>query len=92
LANSVAEKTKANGMTCKSVAIIAILTDLSMHSKSKTLESSTSDGSVIESSSKQLIEELLRSMPDAVLRRVGVRVSDLMKPTGQTDISKFLTA
>ena len=92
LANSVAEKTKANGMTCKSVAIIAILTDLSIHSKSKTLESSTSEGSVIESSSKQLIEELLRSMPDAVLRRVGVRVSDLMKPTGQTDISKFLTA
>lgn len=92
LANSVTEKTKANGMTCKSVAIIAILTDLSMHSRSRTLESSTSDGSIIESSSKQLIEELLQSMPDAILRRVGVRVSDLMKPTGQTDISKFLTA
>jgi len=92
LAKSVAEKAKTNGMTFKSVAIIAILTDLSMHSKSRMLESSTSDGSVIESSSKQLIEELLQSMPDAVLRRVGVRVSDLMKPTGQTDISKFLTA
>jgi DNA polymerase IV (DinB-like DNA polymerase) len=92
LATSVAERLKTNGMTCKSVAIIAILTDLSMHSKSRTLESSTPDGSLIKSSLKQLIEELLQSLPDAVLRRVGVRVSDLMKPTGQTDISKFLTA
>jgi DNA polymerase IV (DinB-like DNA polymerase) len=91
LADSVVEKTKANGMTCKSVAVIAILTDLSMHSKSRTLESSTSDGSVIRPASKQLLEDLLQSMPDAILRRVGVRVSDLMKPTGQTDISKFLT-
>lgn len=92
LVNSVAEKTKANGMTCRSVAIIAILTDLSMHSKSKALETSTSDGSVIASASKQLIEDFLQSKPDALLRRVGVRVSDLMKPTGQTDISRFLTA
>jgi DNA polymerase IV (DinB-like DNA polymerase) len=92
LANSVADKMKESGMTCKSVAIIAILTDLSIHSKSKMLESPTSEGAVIESVANELIQEFLQSTPEALLRRVGVKVASLMKPKGQTDISKFLTA
>jgi DNA polymerase IV (DinB-like DNA polymerase) len=92
LVNSVATKMKEEGMTGKSITIIAILTDLSIHSKSKMLESPTSEAKVIENAAKQLIEEFLQLTLNVNLRRVGVKVSNLTKQTGQTDISKFLSA
>jgi len=90
LANSVAAKLNERKMLCKSVSVIAILEDLSIHSKSKTFESGTADVSVIKQSSRDLVQQFLQSMPGAVLRRVGVKVSMLSRLTGQTDISKFL--
>jgi DNA polymerase IV (DinB-like DNA polymerase) len=92
LVNSVATKMKEEEITGKSITIIAILTDLSIHSKSKMLESPTSEAKVIENAAKQLIEEFLQLTPNVNLRRVGVKVSNLTKQTGQTDISKFLSA
>jgi DNA polymerase IV (DinB-like DNA polymerase) len=92
LSHSVSDKLTEQGMTCKSVAIIAILTDLSMHSRSKMLEPASSNGRLIESASKQLIQEFLQSNPEATLRRIGVKVSNLTKTTRQTNISKFLGA
>jgi DNA polymerase IV (DinB-like DNA polymerase) len=92
LVESVSVKLKEQTTTCKSVAIIAILTDLSTHSRSKTLESRTSDKEPINAAAKQLIQEFLQSNPQAILRRVGVKVSNLTQETGQTDMSKFLVA
>jgi DNA polymerase IV (DinB-like DNA polymerase) len=90
LSESVAGKLRELGLKCKSVAIIAILTDLSLHSKSHSLDAPTSDENLIEATAKQLIQEFLAADPQAVLRRVGVKVTGLGKAAGQTDISKFL--
>lgn len=90
LSDSLSKRLNEKEMACKSVAIIAILTDLSMHSRSKTLESPTANGRTIEDAAKQLIHEFLQSESEAVLRRVGVKVSNLLKTGGQTDISRFL--
>lgn len=90
LANSVTAKLKEKGMTCRSVAIIAILNDLSIHTKSKTLEQPSADEKIIVDAAQELMKEFLKSMPVAIIRRTGVRVFALSKPTGQTDISKFL--
>lgn len=92
LADSVTGKLKERGLTCKSVAIIAILNDLGIHTKSRTLESPTSDGKIIGEAAKDLTKEFLESKPDAIVRRIGVKVAGLSKPSGQTDISKFLHA
>ncbi len=92
LAGSVAEKLKQNGMKCKSVGIIAILLDLSIHSKTRTLDKATDDVTVIRYSSRMLIENFLKTTPAATLRRFGIKVSNLNKETGQMDISKFITA
>ena len=92
LAHSVSDKLKEQGMSCRTVVLIAILSDLSIHSRSKMLESPSSDGRVIEGAAKQLIQEFLQSNPEATLRRVGVKASSLIKKTGQTDMSKFLAA
>jgi DNA polymerase IV (DinB-like DNA polymerase) len=90
LANSVAQKLAESDMTCKSVSVIAVLGDLSIHSKSRTLESPTSDFGAITKNARDLMEQFLELMPDAVARRVGVRLSGLSKRSGQTDIYKFL--
>lgn len=92
LATSVAKKLDEEGMTCKSVSIIAILDDLSIHSKSKTLESPTYDEKVISQVSKDLMERFLDSTQNATVRRAGVKLSGLSRRGGQTDISKFLQA
>jgi DNA polymerase IV (DinB-like DNA polymerase) len=90
LANSATGKLTEKAMTCKTVSIIAILADLSIHSKSKTLESSSYDEKTIVQTSKDLMKQFLQSMPDATVRRVGVKLSGLSARSGQTDISKFL--
>ena len=92
LAQSVSGKLKEQGITCKSVAVIAILTDLSIHSRSRMLESHSSDARLIDGVGKELIQEFLQSNPEVVLRRVGIKVSSLTKETGQTNMSKFLAA
>lgn len=92
LADSATKKLTGKSMTCKSVGVIAILGDLSIHSRSRTLESPTYDGNVIKQSSKDLMEQFLMSMPTATVRRVGVKLSRLSKASGQTNISNFLHA
>jgi DNA polymerase IV (DinB-like DNA polymerase) len=90
LMKSVSQKLVENHMACKSVSIMAILDDLSIHSKSATFDSPTFDESILRRRSKQLLQDFLDAMPDAQLRRVGVRASGLSMQAGQTDISKFL--
>jgi DNA polymerase IV (DinB-like DNA polymerase) len=92
LADSATEKLTGKNMICKSVGVIAILDDLSIHSRSRTLESPTCNGTIIKQSSNDLMEQFLRSMPTVSVRRVGVKLSGLSNPSGQTNISKFLHA
>jgi DNA polymerase IV (DinB-like DNA polymerase) len=92
LARSVLEKLNEEKMECKSVSLIVILTDLSIHTKSMTLESPTKDLETIVERTKTLLERFVGSMPNAVIRRVGVRLSGLQRRTGQTDIVTFLQA
>jgi len=90
LATSVTLKLTEKNMTCRSVGVIAILEDLSIHNKSKILEFPTSEECVIRQLSKELMEEFLHAMPSAVVRRVGVKLSILAMATGQADISQYL--
>jgi DNA polymerase IV (DinB-like DNA polymerase) len=90
LASAVSKKLATKTMICRTISVVAILTDLSIHNRSKTLESPTYDEKTITQASEDLIEQLLQSMPSATVRRVGVKLSTLSTRSGQTDISKFL--
>jgi len=90
LTHSATKKLNEKGMSCRTISIMAILADLSIHSKSKTLESISSDEEIIEQASKELMEQFLESMPTVTVRRVGVKLSGLTTEGEQTDISKFL--
>jgi DNA polymerase IV (DinB-like DNA polymerase) len=90
LAHSATEKLSQKSLTCKTVSMIAILSDLSIHTKSRTLDSATSDEKIISQTSEELISQFLSTTPDVMMRRVGVRLSGLSKQSGQTVMSKFL--
>lgn len=81
---------KLGDLSCKTVGIITILTDLSIHTKSRSLETPTRDPRVVKEISRDLLREFLTSTPNAVLRRVGVKLSGLSARKGQMDISTFL--
>jgi DNA polymerase IV (DinB-like DNA polymerase) len=92
LSNAVAAKLNERKMTCKSIATIAILNDLSIHARSKTLDYPTASKETILDATQELMHLFLESMPTAIVRRIGVRVSVLSMPLGQTNISNFLNA
>jgi len=90
LANSVAIRLVEHNMACKSICIIAITDSLKIHSRSRTLESPTFDENNIKQSSRELLERFLQSMPDVVIRRIGVKLTGLSSRGGQIDLSRFL--
>ncbi len=62
----------------KQVGIIAIMTDLSVRSRSKTLETATSDAEVLKQEVRALFEKFLGES-ELEIRRVGVKISHFVK-------------
>ncbi len=62
----------------KQVGIIAIMTDLSVRSRSKTLETCTSDVEILRRTVRELFEKFL-SESEPEIRRVGVKISHFVK-------------
>jgi len=73
----------------KQVGIIAIMTDLSVHSKSQTLEKPASDVAVLRKTVRELFEKFLGES-ELEIRRVGVKVSHFAKEeTTQKQLASF---
>jgi len=62
----------------KQVAAIAIMTDLSVRSRSKTLETATGDAEVLRQAVRELFEKFLGES-ELEIRRVGVKISSFAK-------------
>jgi DNA polymerase IV (DinB-like DNA polymerase) len=62
----------------KQVGIIAIMTDLSVRSRSKTLETATNDVEVLRQAVRELFEKFLGAS-ELEIRRVGVKISQFSK-------------
>jgi DNA polymerase IV (DinB-like DNA polymerase) len=65
-------------LSFKQVGIIAIMTDLSARSRSKTLETATSDVEVLRRAVRELFEKFLGES-ELEIRRVGVKISHFAK-------------
>jgi DNA polymerase IV (DinB-like DNA polymerase) len=73
----------------KQVGIIAIMTDLSVHSRSQTLEKSSNDMEILRKTVKELFEKFLGES-ELEIRRVGVKISHFSKEeTKQKQLSSF---
>jgi len=91
LTKSLGEKLQDEQISCKSVSIIAILNNLAIHTRTKTLESSAGDLRTIDDCAQQLLKEFLQSTPQIILRRIGVKVTGLSKVSGQTNIQSYFS-
>jgi DNA polymerase IV (DinB-like DNA polymerase) len=73
----------------KQVGIIAIMTDLSMHSRSQTLEKPAGDLEILRRTVQELFEKFL-SESELEIRRVGVKISRFAKEeTEQKPLTSF---
>ena len=87
--NYLCGKLASSSKSCKTVSAIAILTDLSAKTKSRTFESPVGDAGTIRSVALALFEDL-GGTTDKDFRRVGIRVSGLTQMEDQTSLSEFL--
>lgn len=81
------EKLVSKNLFFRNVSVIGILKDLSIHTRSKTLETPTNDYSVLEKEVRELLATLLREVGD--LRRAGVRLSELQDMVDQHSLTEF---
>ncbi len=86
---SIHRKLVSSGKHFRTVSAIAIFTDLSTKTKSKTFETPIDDANVIRGASLALFEDLRRGATKD-FRRVGIRVSGLSDVEDQTSLSEFL--
>jgi DNA polymerase IV (DinB-like DNA polymerase) len=81
------QKLLSKNLFFRNVSAIGILKDLSLHTRSKTLETPTNDYSVLEKEVWELFSVLLREVGD--LRRAGVRLSGLQDMVNQRSLTEF---
>jgi DNA polymerase IV (DinB-like DNA polymerase) len=74
----------------KQVGIIVVAKDMSVYSRSKTLDPPTSDLEDLKKNVRELFEKLLGES-GLEARRVGVRVSGLVKEEGQKPLRAFIS-
>jgi DNA polymerase IV (DinB-like DNA polymerase) len=80
---------KSQSTSFRTLTAIAILTDLSTKTRSKTFETPISDLSTVGDDVLELFEDLSGTV-DKQFRRVGIRVSDLSSNQDQSSLSEFL--
>jgi len=90
LCNEIHAAIKAEGVIFKTVGIIAITTDMSIHARSKTLENPTDDLEAMKNTVKELFEKFLNET-ELDARRVGVKISNLVRePKNQKQLTSFI--
>jgi nucleotidyltransferase/DNA polymerase involved in DNA repair len=84
------EDVRQKGVSFKSIGIIAVLTDMSVRSRSKTYENPANELETLRRTAGELFEKLLNES-ELKLRRVGIKVSNFAKEQKtQKQITSFL--
>jgi len=83
------EKLVSSDKSFKTLGAIGVLTDLSIHTKSRTFDTPMNAASDIEENTLNLFIELGKTV-DKDFRRVGLRVSGLANNVNQKSLSEFL--
>jgi len=78
LCREIHSTTTKDGLAFKTVGIVVIATDMSIHTRSKTLENATHDLDTLREIVKELLEKFF-NQTEVEARRVGVRISNFAK-------------
>lgn len=82
------DRLSASGKSFRTLSALGILTDLSLHTKSRTLENPVKDSAVLRKCATELFSELCRSV-NGDFRRAGIRVSELTSIENQSSLNEF---
>ncbi|MFZ3059240.1 MAG: DNA polymerase IV [Candidatus Methanoperedens sp.] len=88
LSEEVYKKLEARKLSFKSVTFVAISTDFKTHTKTHTLGAPAKDPDSIKATAYELATAFLAEYPLS-LRRVGVRVTNLVEDKGQRTLGEF---
>lgn len=88
LTSDIIERLEEKDMDFGSVSLIIIDTEIEMSTRANTLKSHVRDKETLLEEGEQLLEEFLDNS-DAVIRRIGLRASDLKKRRGQKSMDAF---
>lgn len=91
IVSDIEARLQKEGLASASVGVILIDEKLEVHTRSKKLENPTASQEEILVASKDLIEKFLNEEPDIVLRRVGIKLSDLARKGEQKSLGEFLS-
>ena len=83
------ERLIAKNLFFRTVAVIGIRPDLSIHSRSRSLETPTNDYQVLSRSTRDLLTILASDL--GRLRRAGVRLGDLVDVVNQQSLGEFMS-
>jgi DNA polymerase IV (DinB-like DNA polymerase) len=73
----------------RSISTIGIFKDLSIKTRSKTIESPTNDPDTLKKSARELLEELMLTS-NMEMRRVGIRVAGLGSTAEQSSLTDYV--
>lgn len=74
----------------KTVAVVAVMNDLAVRSRSKTFEKPTKNLKAIGETCKALLKHLLEEVTEGSVRRVGVKISGFTEEKGQRKLIEYL--
>ncbi len=79
---------RSHNIGFRTVGLVTIAEDMSLHTKSLTLDSVSDDLQTLQQAAKRLIETYLRDS-DLKVRRLGVRAANLSSLPGQKSLSAY---
>lgn len=88
LCKEISNDLKLNGKLARGIGIMAVLEDLSMISKSKTLDQATNDYEKIFEVCKELLPELI-AKSNKLFRRIAVKAYSLVNVQGVKSLEEF---
>ncbi len=88
LSEDVYIKLQSRNLGFKSISFIAISSDFKTHTKSQTLGALAKDPGTIKTTAHELVKSFFAEHPIA-LRRVGIRVANLVEEKGQKTLGEF---
>jgi len=94
LAHEVSNRAADQGLDFTSVSVIAIMENMSVHSRSKSLEAPIQEEEVIYTMVGKLFQTLLkaRALSNMDIRRIGVRIAGLSRRKSQKPLRDFFPA
>ncbi len=90
LSEEVYQRTVEENLNFGSVGIMAVMEDMSTHTKSRTLEPPGEMAEALSATAERLLDVLLKEMGALKVRRIGVKVANLNEKGKQRALHEFL--